>query len=255
LIAGDLDVIDEVVDVSRFVSRRAAPFRLRGSTKFHRLFEGVQMRVSVEDTTAPVEIAGIAGSLRSASWARSLLRAAANRQPVNVRVTVWDGLDAVPLFNEDAEDPVPAGVAEMRQLIEKSDALLIATPEYNRAIPGVLKNALDWASRPYGASVLTDKPVAVVGTSPLPSGAASALSDVQGVLSILRAEVVEADLAIGQVHTRIDAEGRISDPELAARITELLVKLAQSAKPGRSEPADPELETVDAESRLLEVSA
>jgi chromate reductase, NAD(P)H dehydrogenase (quinone) len=215
----------------------------------------LQMRVLVEETTAPVEIAAIAGSLRSASWARSLLRAVAKRQPVNVRVTVWDGLEAVPLFNEDDEDPVPAGVAEMRQLIERSDALLIATPEYNRGIPGVLKNALDWASRPYGASVLTDKPIAVVGTSPLPSGAASALLGVHEVVSLLRAQVVEADLAIGQVHTRIDGEGKISDPELATRVTELLVKLAQSARAGRSEPADPESETVDAESRPLEVSA
>ena len=128
------------------------------------------MRVAVDDSTTQVEIVGIAGSLRSASWARSLLRAAANRPPVNVRVTLWDGLEAVPLFNEDAEDPVPAGVAEMRVLIERSDAPLIVTPEYNQAIPGVLKNALDWASRPLGASVLTDMPVAVVGTSPLPSG-------------------------------------------------------------------------------------
>lgn len=204
------------------------------------------MRVLVEDTTTPVEIAAIAGSLRSASWARSLLQAAANRQPVNVRVTVWGGLDAVPLFNEDAEDPAPAGVAEMRQLIARSDALLIATPEYNRAIPGVLKNALDWASRPYGASVLTDKPVAVVGTSPLPSGAASALSDVRDVLSILGAEVVEADLAIGQVHTRIDESGKICDPELAVRVTELLVKLAHSAEVARPEVGGRELQTVEA---------
>jgi chromate reductase, NAD(P)H dehydrogenase (quinone) len=214
------------------------------------------MRVAVHDITTQVEIVGIAGSRRSASWARSLLRAAANRPPVNVRVTLWDGLAAVPSFNEDAEDPVPAGVAEMRDLIERSDALLIATPEYNQAIPGVLKNALDWASRPLGASVLTDMPVAVVGTSPLPSGAASALSDVQEVLSALRAEVVEADLAVGQVHTRIDAAGKISDPELAARVTELLVKLARSAKPGRrSERAHPELKRVDAGLRPLEASA
>jgi chromate reductase, NAD(P)H dehydrogenase (quinone) len=120
----------------------------------------------------------------------------------------------------------------------------------------VLKNALDWASRPFGASVLTDKPVAAVGTSPLPSGAASALSDVQEVLSALRAEVVDAGLAVGQVHTRLDAEGKISDPELAARVTELLVKLARSAKPGpRSEPAKPELKTVEDGLRPLEVSA
>jgi chromate reductase, NAD(P)H dehydrogenase (quinone) len=212
------------------------------------------MRVPVDDTAVPVEIAAIAGSLRAASWARSLLRAAANREPVNVRIIIWNGLGTVPLFNEDAEDPVPRGVAEMRQLIEKSDAVLIATPEYNQAIPGVLKNALDWASRPPGRSVLANKPVAVVGTSPLPTGAASALSDVQEVLSALRADVVEAHLAIGQVHTRINAEGEISDPELAVRVTELVVKLAQAARTRRCGSVPPEPEAVDGESRSVDPS-
>lgn len=187
------------------------------------------MRASVAETGTPVEIAAIAGSLRAGSWARALLRAAVRHQPADVRLTVWDGLGSVPLFNEDAEDPVPSGVDEMRQLIARSDALVIATPEYNRAIPGVMKNALDWASRPYGASVLTGKPVAVVGTSPLPTGAASAVSEVERVLTALRAEVVDAELAIGQVHTRIGADGEISDPELAVRVTELLDKLARAA--------------------------
>ncbi len=199
----------------------------------------------------PVEIAAIGGSLRSASWARSLLRALVNRQPDYVRITVWDGLGKVPLFNEDAEDPLPGGVAEMRQLMEKSDALLIVTPEYNQAIPGVLKNALDWASRPPGGSVLTNKPVAVIGTSPLPTGAVSALSDVKAVLSALRADVIEADLAIGQVHARIDAKGEISDPELAVRVMELLVKLARAAMTRRSTSIPPEPEAVDGESRLV----
>jgi len=187
------------------------------------------MRASVAETSTPVEIAAFAGSLRSASWARALLRAATKHQPANVRLTVWDGLESVPLFNEDAEDPTPSGVAEMRQLIARSDALLIVTPEYNMAIPGVMKNALDWASRPSGASVLTDKPVAVIGTSPLPTGAGSAVSDVERVLTVLRAEVLEAELAVGQVHTRIDADGEISDPELAVQVTELLTKLAQAS--------------------------
>ena len=161
-------------------------------------------------TTEHVEIAAIAGSLRAASWARASLRAIAELLPGDVRLTIWDGLGAVPLFNEDLETgPAPDAVADMRELIDESDALLIATPEYNRSIPGVLKNALDWASRPYGQTVLKDKPVAVVGTSPLPTGGASALSDVRTALALLGADVVEADLAIGQVHTRIDAGGRI----------------------------------------------
>ena len=178
----------------------------------------------------PVEIAAIAGSLRGASWARALLRASAELLPANVRLTIWDGLEAVPPFNEDLETgPAPAAVAELRALIERSDALLIVTPEYNLSMPGVLKNTLDWASRPYGATVIKSKPVAAVGTSPLPSGGASALADVQKLLTVLGAEVVDADLAIGQVHTRIDDGGRISDPELAGRISQLLVKVASYA--------------------------
>jgi chromate reductase, NAD(P)H dehydrogenase (quinone) len=193
------------------------------------------MRAPTVTTVHPVEIAAISGSLRSAAWSRSLLRAATRRQPAEVRLTVWNGLGEVPLFNEDTEEPVPAGVADMRQLIQGSDAVLIATPEYNRAIPGVMKNALDWLSRPYGTSVLIGKPVAVIGTSVLPSGAASARSEVERIVSLIGADLVEADLAIGQVHTRLGAEGEISDPALAARITELLLRLASSANPGHTD--------------------
>ena len=114
----------------------------------------------------------------------------------------------------------------------RSDALLIATPEYNTSIPGVLKNALDWASRPYGESVLENKPVVAIGTSPLPTGAASALSDLQRVLTAVHAQVIEAELAIPQVHTRIDAQGRIPDPELAARIRQLVIKVVQHVSIG-----------------------
>ncbi len=141
-------------------------------------------------------------------------------------LSIWDGLEAVPPFNEDTEcGPVPPAVAELRHVLAKADAVLIATPEYNTSIPGVLKNALDWASRPYGNSVMSNKPVAAVGTSPTPRGGASALSDLQRVLTAMGAQVVEAELAIPQVHTRLDAEGAISDPDLAARVRQLLVKV------------------------------
>jgi chromate reductase len=188
------------------------------------------MRPPIPDTKAHVEVAAIAGSLRAGSWARSLLRATARRLPDHIVLNVWDGLHAVPLFNEDLESgPPPAAVAEMRHLVERSDALVIATPEYNQSIPGVMKNALDWASRPFGQSVLTGKPVAAVGTSPLPTGGASALSDVRKVLTILGADIVEADLTVAEVHTRIDAEGSFSDPDLALRVTRLVVNVATRA--------------------------
>jgi chromate reductase, NAD(P)H dehydrogenase (quinone) len=188
------------------------------------------MPVPIPATTARVEIAGIAGSVRAASWARSLLRASATRLPDNVGLTIWDGLEAVPPFNEDLESgPVPSAVADLRHVIQSSHALLIATPEYNTSLPGVLKNALDWASRPYGSSVLKRKPVAAVGTSPLPTGGASALSDLQRVLTGIGADVIEADLSVPLVYTRFDAQGQIWDLELASRITELLARVARYA--------------------------
>lgn len=172
--------------------------------------------------------------MRAGSWAKALLRASTEFLPAEVEFTIWDGLGAVPLFNEDLEGgPAPAAVADLRQLIDRCDALVIVTPEYNRSIPGVVKNALDWASRPYGQTVLKDKPVAALSTSPLPTGGASALSEVHKVLTLLGAAVVEANMAIGQVHTRIDAEGRISDPDLAARLTELLVNVVNYARARR----------------------
>ena len=173
-----------------------------------------------------VQIAGIAGSLRAASWARSLLRATA-QQSTTVDLTIWDALGKVPLFNEDLESgPVPEAVADMRELIDRSDALLIVTPEYNQSIPGVLKNALDWASRPYGQTVLKDKPVAAVGTSPLPTGGACALADVRKVITLLGADVIEAELTVPQVHTRFDADGLICDPQQADRMDQLPTKIA-----------------------------
>lgn len=176
-----------------------------------------------------VKVAGISGSLRGASYARALLRATIDHLPPNVDLSIWEGVGGIPLFNEDLEGgPVPSAVADLREIIATSDAVLIVTPEYNQSIPGVLKNALDWASRPFGQSVITGKPIAVVGTSPLPTGAASAVSDVVRVISALKADVIDAELTIPAVHTRLDEEGRIADPELATRIGELLARVAEA---------------------------
>jgi chromate reductase, NAD(P)H dehydrogenase (quinone) len=182
-------------------------------------------------TDAPVKIAGIGGSLRSQSWTRALLRATAKRLPANVELTIWDSLEAIPPFNEDNESgPAHPAVAEMRDLIQRSDALLVVTPEYNGSLPGVLKNALDWASRPYGDSVLQRTPLAAVATSPLPSGGASALSDLRRVFTRIHADIVEADLTVPLVHTRIDAVNDLfSDPQLASQIEQLLTKVAEHA--------------------------
>jgi hypothetical protein len=164
------------------------------------------MRGQMSGTEVRLEIAAITGSLRAGSWAR------VQRRPGERGCADRGGRHA-------------ATNREMRCAADRD-------PEYNMSIPGVLKNALDWVSRPYGQSPLLGKPVTVVGTSPLPSGGASALSDVGKLASLIGAHIVESDLAIGSVHTRFGQDGRISDPELAVRIGELLAKVADAADPG-----------------------
>jgi chromate reductase len=182
-----------------------------------------------------VSIAAIAGSLRADSYSRALLAAAVADLPPGVALSIWDGLEKVPPFSEDLEaGPAPAGVAELRRFIGGADAVLIATPEYNGSVPGQLKNALDWASRPRGAAVLEGKPVSAIATSPSPRGGAWALADLKKVLIVIGADLVEADLAVGQIHTRLDAEGHISQPDLARRIVELIDQLAHHAGTARA---------------------
>jgi len=175
-----------------------------------------------------VTIAAIAGSLRRGSYNRALLRAAACDLPPDLELTIWDGLEQVPPFSEDAEaGPAPAAVAGLRQMIAGAGGLLIATPEYNGSIPGQLKNALDWASRPRGAAVLQGKPTAVISASPSPRGAAWALADLRKVLTVAGAGLISSDLAVPQAHTQFTAGGRLADPHLNNRLTQVISELAQ----------------------------
>ena len=175
-------------------------------------------------------IAGIAGSLRAGSHTRALLRAAASHVPPGLRLTIWEALATVPPFSEDLEAaPAPGAVAELRQLIGAADAVLIVTPEYNGSVPGQLKNALDWASRPRGAAVLEGKPAAVISASPSPRGGAGALADLRKILFVAGANVAETGLAVPQVHTRLTPAGQLADPDLARHITGLLSELAEHA--------------------------
>src|SRR5256885_15678621 len=122
-----------------------------------------------------LRVLGIPGSLRAASFNRALLRAAIADAPPGMTIEIFDGLGAVPLYNADVEaqgDPAP--VVALKTAIDRADALLIATPEYNYGVPGVLKNAIDWASRPPGACVLDGKPAALMGASPGGTGTARA---------------------------------------------------------------------------------
>src|SRR5687767_2843821 len=144
-----------------------------------------------------MRILGIAGSLRRGSHNRRLLRAAGEALPPGVDLVEWEGLGGLPIFDEDQESSPPEPVRELLEAIERSDALLIATPEYNASVPGGLKNALDWASRPFPGNALTDKPAAVIGASTGLFGAVWAQAETRKVLATAGADVEATELGIG----------------------------------------------------------
>src|SRR5436305_11253403 len=170
-----------------------------------------------------MKILGISGSLRRASHNRKLLLAARELLPDGAELELWDGLKEVPPYNEDDDvDPAPAAVARLRAAIAGADAVLIATPEYNSSIPGVLKNAIDWASRPLATNVLRNKPVAVVGASTGAFGAVWAQAELRKVLAATGARVVEGEVAVGHAQRRFDADGRLSDENLVGQLQEVV---------------------------------
>lgn len=165
-----------------------------------------------------MKVLGISGSLRTGSHSTSVLRTAAELTDMHL----WAGLGDVPPFNEDHEDETPAAVRAMRAEVAAADAVLIVTPEYNATIPGQLKNALDWLSRPYGDCELTDKPVAVVGASPSDYGADWAQQDLRKVLGVVGAEVAERHLCIPRADTAFDEYGQLRDTTQRATLALLL---------------------------------
>ena len=179
--------------------------------------------------TAPLSVLAIAGSLRSASFNRALLEAAREQAPAGSEVVLWDGLGDLPFYSEELDgDATPAPVAELRRRIGEAAAVLISTPEYNSSIPGGLKNALDWASRPYGSSTLVAKPVAVVGASPSSFGAAWAQAEVRKVVAASGGRVLEQGLSFAKAANRVDAAGRIkADDDVRAELTTLLEQLVE----------------------------
>jgi len=171
-------------------------------------------------------IVALAGSLRGDSFNRRLLRAISGRVPAGVRMDVWEGLRAVPAFDEDLErGPTPLAVADLREQIRAADVVLIATPEYNGSVPGALKNALDWVSRPYATNALRGKPVAVIGASPSPGGARQAQEDLRRILAVIGAEVLDVELAVATVHRRFDPAGVVADDHLQRQLEQVLRRL------------------------------
>jgi chromate reductase, NAD(P)H dehydrogenase (quinone) len=175
-------------------------------------------------------ILGISGSLRRDSHNTSLLRAAAEAAGPDIELELYDGLKEVPPYDEDDDvHPRPATVARLTSAIADADAVLFATPEYNSSIPGQLKNAVDWVSRPVATNVLRNKPVAVVGASTGAFGAVWAQAELRKVLAALGARVVDLELPVPHAHTRID-EGGLTDDEIRAGLADAVEALAAEAR-------------------------
>jgi chromate reductase, NAD(P)H dehydrogenase (quinone) len=178
-----------------------------------------------------MRVLGISGSLRRDSFNSGLLRAAADLLPPGAELEVFDELKAIPPYDADDDvEPAPAAVAALRDAIADADAVLVATPEYNASIPGVLKNALDWASRPHATNVLRGKPAAVVGASTGMFGAVWAQAETRKVLSTIGARVLDAELPVPEGDERFDAEGTLEDPEVEEQLAEVVGALVEAAE-------------------------
>jgi chromate reductase, NAD(P)H dehydrogenase (quinone) len=184
-----------------------------------------------------MKILGISGSLRRASHNTALLRAAGEVfQARGAEFEIYQNLKLVPPYDEDDDHaPVPAAVAQIRAAVAGADAVFFATPEYNSSVPGQLKNAIDWLSRPLATNVLRNKPVAVVGASSGAFGAVWAQAELRKTLAATGARVVEGEVAVGHAETRFDAERRLTDPEIAEQVEEVVATLIAETAPRQAE--------------------
>jgi chromate reductase len=178
--------------------------------------------------SSPIRILGISGSLRSGSHNTALLQAAALTLPSGAELEVFDGLRDLPPYDADLDTPEsePATVAALRGAIADADGVLIATPEFNGSIPGALKNALDWASRPFPENAFKGKPVAVVGASTGLFGAVWAQAETKKVLGIIGADVLDGELPVGQAGGAFRDDGHLHDDDLRGALEELVGVLA-----------------------------
>ena len=171
-------------------------------------------------------ILAIAGSLRAGSHNATLLRAAAAAAPEGVEMVPFEGLRDLPHYDEDIDvDPPEPAVAALRDAIASADAVLLATPEYNGTIPGVLKNAIDWASRPRGEAALAGKPAAVVGATTGGFGAVWAQADARKALGIAGARVIESGVAIPSAPDHLDPEAGLRTSTFARQLAGVLEEL------------------------------
>jgi chromate reductase len=178
-----------------------------------------------------MKVLAVSGSLRRDSYNTALLRAAVDLIGAAAEVEVWDGLKAVPPYDGDDDGAdAPAAVARMRAAFAGAEAILVATPEYNSSVPGQLKNALDWLSRPLATNPLRNKPAAVIGASTGAFGAVWAQAELRKVLSTIGARVVEEGVAVGHAPTRFDADGRLVDDDTREQLAELVETLVAQTR-------------------------
>lgn len=173
-------------------------------------------------------ILGLCGSLRQGSHNRQLLEAVRKTLPAGTELQLFQSLADLPHYSEDTT--APGSVQALRSAIAAANAVLIATPEYNSSIPGVLKNALDWASRPFPANALRGKPAAVIGASTGLFGAVWAQAEVRKVLTTIGAQVVDDELPVGQAHEAFSEEGILIDQELQSRLIRLKSTLLDASR-------------------------
>jgi chromate reductase len=173
-----------------------------------------------------VKILGIAGSLRKASFNKAALREAQNLVPAGASLDILD-IDGLPGFNQDDEKNPPGKVVEMKAKIRAADAILFVTPEYNYSLPGVLKNAIDWASRPYGDSAWNGKPVAIMGASVGVIGTARAQYHLRQIFVFLDMHPVNQPEVMINASKSFDPQGNLTDQQTKDLIAKLLANLVK----------------------------
>jgi chromate reductase len=178
-------------------------------------------------------ILALSGSLRAGSHSTALLRAAAESAGDELDLILFDGLREIPPFDVDAEDELAddPGLVKLRTALREADAVIIATPEYNGSVPGVLKNALDWVSRPLEGNPLAGKPVAILSSSTGSFGGLWAQNDLRRILGTLHARVIAETLTVPHVHTLVDELGELAHPETSEGIAGVLAALTAELPP------------------------
>ena len=182
-----------------------------------------------------MRVLGISGSLRRDSHNTRLLSAAGEMfREQGAELEIYPDLKLVPPYDEDDDrDQAPAAVARLRAAVAGADALFFSTPEYNSSVPGQLKNAIDWLSRPLESNVLRNKPVAVIGASTGMFGAVWAQAELRKTLAASGARVVEGEVAVGHAHTRLDENGQLADRDIAEQVETVVSTLIAETAPAR----------------------